>query len=223
MLPVAGLVVGACGAVPLAIGSAAGLPSSVVATLAIGGLVASTGGLHEDGLADTADGFGGGASRERKLAIMRDSRIGSYGVLAIGLALLCRVAAVAALLDRSGLGAAATAILASAAVSRMLSLLPMLILPAARPDGLGHSVGRPAAQAAQMGLALAAVIGIALPAWAGLSLWHGVLACAVAALAALIVVSIARRHIGGHTGDVAGASQQASEIGFLLALLAFPG
>ena len=219
VLPLAGLIIGCCGALPLLACRAVGLPPVICATIAVAALLAASGGLHEDGLADTADGLGGGTTRERKLAIMRDSRIGTYGVLAIVVALLLRVAAIDALLERSGPGAAAAAILASAAVSRALALLPLLLLPPARSDGLGRSVGRPSRAVARTCFGLAALIGVALPSGAGYGAVEIALACGAAVGAALAVVALARRFIGGHTGDIGGASQQTSEIGFLLALL----
>ena len=97
--PVAGVAVGLIGALVLALTTLLGLPLLLRAGLATAALVVATGALHEDGLADVADGFGGGATRARKLEIMRDSRIGAYGAIAIALALILRVGALAAALD----------------------------------------------------------------------------------------------------------------------------
>src|SRR5579863_3553917 len=83
--PVAGLAAGFMGALVLALSGRLGLPPLLCAGLATAALILATGGLHEDGLADAADGFGGGATRAAKLAIMRDSRIGAYGALALAL------------------------------------------------------------------------------------------------------------------------------------------
>src|SRR5690348_3107689 len=91
--PVAGVVVGLIGALALALTTLLGLPPILRAGLATAALVIATGALHEDGLADVADGFGGGATRARKLEIMRDSRVGAYGAIAIALALILRVGA----------------------------------------------------------------------------------------------------------------------------------
>ena len=121
--PLAGVLIAAGPALLLWGGSSAGLPSLAAATLALVALIAVTGGLHEDGLADVADGFGGGATVSRKLAIMRDSRIGSYGTLAVGAALLLRVATLQGLVERAGPRGAALA-----PRSRRTSLLGM-------PDG----------------------------------------------------------------------------------------
>ena len=94
--PVAGAVVGLIGALALALTGLLGLPPLMRAGLATAALVAATGALHEDGLADVADGFGGGATRAMKLDIMRDSRIGAYGAIALTLALILRVGALTA-------------------------------------------------------------------------------------------------------------------------------
>src|ERR1700679_2679481 len=94
--PVAGVAVGLIGALALALATLLGLPMLLRAGLATAALVVATGALHEDGLADVADGFGGGATPARKLEIMRDSRVGAYGAIAIALALILRVGALTA-------------------------------------------------------------------------------------------------------------------------------
>ena len=132
----------AIGALALGLADRLGLPPLVCAGLAVGALVIVTGALHEDGLADVADGFGGGATRERKLEIMRDSRIGAYGAAALALSLILRVAALSALLDH-GLGAAAAGLILAGAASRAAALAPLALLPAARADGLGAGAGAP--------------------------------------------------------------------------------
>ncbi len=221
-LPLAGLIVGSCGALPLIVANRLGLPDGLAAALGLTGGILASGGLHEDGLADMADGFGGGSTRERKLAIMRDSRIGTYGVLALVLSLLIRIACLATLLGRSGVTVAVAAMLGASAVSRALAVLPLATLPPARTDGLGQSAGRPSARVMATCLALAASIGLLLPAWAGNGVKHAAMACTLAALASLVVIRLAKAHIGGQTGDVGGASQQASEIGYMIGLLIAP-
>src|SRR5579863_3625043 len=95
--PVAGLVVGVTGAIVYALAHKFGLPAWPAAALTVAATMFVTGSLHEDGLADTADGFGGGKTCEQKLAIMRNSRIGVYGVCALAMSLLLRVCALASL------------------------------------------------------------------------------------------------------------------------------
>ena len=223
LLPLAGLLIGALVALPTVLATLAGLPSAIAAGLGVLCGLFATGGLHEDGLADTADGFGGGATRERKLAIMRDSRIGTYGVLALILSLGLRTAAMATLLERAGPRDTAFAILGAAALSRTLALLPMATLPPARADGLGHGIGRPARRTLLTAFGLAALLGLGLPWAGGAGLAHAILACLLAVAASGGVTRLASRHIGGHTGDIGGASQQVAEAAYLLGLLAFPG
>lgn len=207
--PLAGALVGAIAALTLSLALWLGLPPLPAAVLALVAGTLASGAMHEDGLADLADGFGGGATRERKLEIMRDSRIGSYGVVALILSLVLRVGAIAALAPQG----AGWALIAVAAASR--AAMPALIaaLPPARSDGLGK-----AATAATVPAIPAAGIGILflLPLGPG-----AVLAVAGAVtLAAIAMAVLAHRQIGGQTGDVLGATQQAGEIAAWVALLA---
>ncbi len=223
LAPLAGVVVGLLTATILFCAAAVGLPSLVVAALALLAAVLVTGGLHEDGLADCADGFGGGSTRARKLEIMRDSRLGSYGALAVGFSLLLRTGALSGLLDRSGVAVACTATIAAAAVSRGFGLLPLAVLGPARPDGMSQSAGRMPARDFLGCCTIAAVVGTMLPVMAGVGLRSALLADLLAAAAVAAATHLAQRQIGGHTGDVAGASQQVAEMAFLLGLLVAPG
>ena len=217
--PLAGLVVGCLSAAALVLGDAIGLSPLVAATLALAVGVLATGGLHEDGLADLADGFGGGATPERKLAIMRDSRLGTYGALAVGLSLLLRAAALTALLERGGIGLGFAGLVASASASRGIGLLPLAILKPARADGLAHGAGALPHGALRIAFALAVSAGLAIPVLAGTGFGRPALALALAFVAAIGISELARRQIGGVTGDVAGAAQQLCEIAILLGLL----
>jgi adenosylcobinamide-GDP ribazoletransferase len=218
MLPLAGLVLAVPGALVLLAAWGLGLGPFLAATLAVATGVLITGALHEDGLADVADGFGGGTTRERCLEIMRDSRIGAYGGVALVLALALRIGALATLLDRIDARAALALVLA-ASLSRTAALAPMALLPPARRDGAAAAVGRPGRHALTvaglltLGLALTAAL-LGLP-WRGLSAM-----IPFAALGALAVTNLARRRIGGQTGDVIGACQQVAEIAALLGLVA---
>jgi adenosylcobinamide-GDP ribazoletransferase len=216
--PVAGAVVGLAGSVVLALAQALGLPHVVGSGLATAALVAATGALHEDGLADVADGFGGGATRARKLEIMRDSRIGAFGATALALALMLRVGALFSALSH-GFWYAAGALVLVSAVSRAGALTPLAWLDPARADGAGATAGRlePSAFAAAWGatLAIAFVLG-----FLAVGLLHAVAAAAAAGMAAGGLAALARRQIGGQTGDVAGAAQQCAEIAAWCGLLA---
>ena len=210
--PLIGALVGALGALVFALASSLGLGPMLAAVLAVAAQALLTGGLHEDGLADVADGFGGGRTRVDKLRIMRDPRLGSFGALALILALLARIAALTAL---AGPALAGAALVAAGAVSRAGLPAIMASLPPARDEGLAAGAGRPhplrAAAAAGIGALLAFAL---LPPGAAAGGLIG------AAGALLLVAHLARRQLGGYTGDVVGAAQQLAEIGFLLGTLA---
>jgi adenosylcobinamide-GDP ribazoletransferase len=185
-------------------------PSALLALLA--GVVL-TGALHEDGLADSADGIFGGHDRDRRLAIMRDSRHGSYAVLALVFSIGLRAAALAQIGEVVFAG---LALIAAHAVSRALLPIAMWWLPPARGDGLGAGAGRPRPG----GIAAGGLIALAIAATA-LGPVHGLLAVAGAGAAVAAAGSIAQRRIGGYTGDVLGALQQIGEMAMLLAALSF--
>ncbi len=215
--PVAGVAVGLIGALVLGLTAALGLPPLLRAGFATAALVAVTGALHEDGLADVADGFGGGATRARKLEIMRDSRIGAYGALALALALMLRIGALAAALD-GGFWSATLSLMLVAALSRAAALTPLALLPPARADGAGAAAGLLDSNALAAAWGSALVIAVALGLVA-LGLAHALLAALVSGAGALAMVAMARRAIGGQTGDVAGAAQQCGEIAAWCGLL----
>ena len=202
--PVVGAFVGAGGAAVLAAGRAAGMPPGLAAIWAVAAMVALSGALHEDGLADVADGFGGGGTRDRKLEIMRDSRIGSYGALALVLAVAVRVVAVT--------GLPVLALVAIGAVSRGVMAVPLLLLGPAREGGLGKQVvGAGVRRWICLG---GGVIG------AGLVLPPGQAGAGVMAAigASLVVTGLARRQVGGFTGDILGACVVAAECAGLTAM-----
>ena len=191
--PLVGALVGAIGGTVFWLAGTLGLPPLVAALLGVSATVLFTGALHEDGLADVADGFGGGQDRAAKLTIMRDSRIGSYGVVALVLILALIASSVA---DAGTL----IAFIAIGAISRSAMLVPMMLLPAARSDGLGHkaTIAPDARLAATLLLSLPFIFAAPLPALMGL-------------VAALCSTFLAHRQIGGQTGDVLGATQKLAE------------
>jgi adenosylcobinamide-GDP ribazoletransferase len=218
VLPLAGAIIGGLAAAALVVASTLGLSPPLASALAIGAMVLLTGALHEDGLTDCADGFGGGKSREQKLEIMRDSRIGTYGAVALALTLYLRVESLAELATRSGALAGVT-LIAAAAVSRTAALVPTMLLPPARIDGLGHAAGRPDNRSFLIAVAIAALVALA-PIPAGADPRAALIALAAAAGVAVGATGLAQRQIGGQTGDVAGAVQQLSELTVLLAIAA---
>ncbi|MFE8872333.1 adenosylcobinamide-GDP ribazoletransferase [Acetobacter persici] len=190
-----------------------------------------TGGLHEDGLADMADGCGG-ATRERRLEIMRDSRTGSYGVLALSLSLLVRASAIAAL----PASMAVLALAVSGCLARVALLVLAASLPPARPDGLARSLSPLPRGPLWLGLLLAAgyMGGIlremlyaptaTMGGWLSpknlMWLQSGLVATGAALMACLLVGGAARRMLGGYTGDVLGAAAVVTECCVLSALTA---
>jgi adenosylcobinamide-GDP ribazoletransferase len=181
----------------------------VAAGLALGAGVLVTGGLHEDGLADTADGLGGSATAERALEIMRDSRIGTYAGLALIFSVGLRWAALAGLSPADG----AVALVVAHGLSRAAIPPVLLAAPYARSAGLaaglaGAVKGRDVAVATLLALAIAALSGPAC----------GLVALAAATAAAGITLAVLLRRLGGYTGDGLGAVQQAAEVAVLATL-----
>lgn len=204
---VVALLVGIIGWIALSLG----LPGTVTALLVLGAQIIITGAMHEDGLADSADGIWGGFDARRRLAIMRDSHIGTYGVLALILSLGLRWGALTGLI---GAGYLWGPLLAAGALSRAGLPVLMAALPHARSDGLSHSVGRP--ETATVALALLLGLALAWPASGSPAL----LAATVFAVVLAGLAALAKARIGGQTGDILGAAQQLGEIAALLTLLA---
>jgi len=207
--PLVGAGIGGLAAFAFLVAELLGCGSAPAALIAIAAGIAVTGAFHEDGLADTADGFGGGKSREEKLAIMRDSRHGTFGILALVLSIGLRAAALGTIGEpiRAGL-----ALIAANATSRGALPLLMRILTPARPDGLGAAAGRPSRTVAIIAATLGAALGLAL-----LGPRTGAIALGLSGGAVALAARLAHRQIGGYTGDVLGFFQQIGEIVMLLA------
>lgn len=205
--PVAGAIVGLVATVIGVL--AAGLPEGVQAAVILSAMIVVTGAMHEDGLADSFDGLWGGWDRDRRLEIMKDSRIGTYGVLALILSLLIRWGALSALLSA---GYGLIALIGVAALSRLPMVALMVWLPPARRSGLSADVGTPPLRSAGVALAVALFLGLVT---IGFQVVWLLIAVGVVGT---IWAMIAARKIGGQTGDILGASQQISEIAILLTL-----
>jgi adenosylcobinamide-GDP ribazoletransferase len=188
---------------------ALGLPAPLAAGLCLALAALMTGAMHEDGLADSADGFWGGWEPARRLEIMKDSHIGSYGVIALILSLGLRWIALSAVFEA---GLALPVLVAVGALSRAAMPALMHALPAAREGGLSRSVGRVPFDMAVLASVIAVVVALLTLGLAALTL---VLAAMIVAWA---VAALARAKIGGQTGDVLGAAQQMVEIVCLLVL-----
>jgi adenosylcobinamide-GDP ribazoletransferase len=199
------------GAVVYVLAHRAGLPSWPAAALSVAATLLATGCLHEDGLADTADGFGGGATREQKLDIMRDSRIGTYGVCALIVALILRIGALASFFSSAS---AVWALLASHAGARAAMMAFMFIVPPARRDGLSSDAGQPPIES----VGAAIVLGFVIVAFC-VGLLHAIVALILLIAVVALMSWLSRKQIGGQTGDVLGAVEQIAEIVILLVAL----
>jgi adenosylcobinamide-GDP ribazoletransferase len=208
--PLVGGLLGAIAALLASTLLTLGVPPGPAAAATLAALALMTGALHEDGLADSADGLLGGRTRERRLEIMRDSRIGSFGALALGLVLLSTWSALVPLLESGQLWGA---LIAASALSRAAMVAVMAALPPARPGGLSASTGRPEPALAALACGIALTLAV-------LTLGSGALAPTLAAaLLPALLAWAATRLIGGQTGDILGASQQLAFAG-ALALIA---
>lgn len=186
----------------------AGLSAPLAAGLVLGCQILLTGAMHEDGISDTADGLWGGFTPERRLEIMKDSRIGAYGVLALVLVVGLRWLALGELLAVQDFAA----ILAVAMLSRAGMPVLMTALPSARAKGLSQSIGVPGWPVALIGVTLAGAVAVAL-------LGTAALPVIIAIGAVLLGLSaLAMRKINGQTGDILGAGQILSETIALMVL-----
>ncbi len=233
--PVAGLIIALPAALILWLALLTGLPPIVGAILAFLVLALTTGGLHEDGLADVADGFFGGHTKTQKLKIMRDSRIGTYGTLALIFAIGLKSTLVAWLAQITDATTAAIVFLCVESLSRAAMLYPWSALPSARnatqnqgqenqekhekpAASLSARYGTPNRETCLKGIALCLPTLLLL--WWTTGFWPLIAALVMMALATLALTRFSQQQIGGHTGDTLGATQQISELGLLLGLAA---
>jgi adenosylcobinamide-GDP ribazoletransferase len=187
------------------------IPEIAAAAVALGAAALLTGALHEDGLADVGDGLGGGSDREKKLAIMRDSRIGTYGVLVLLISFVAKCSALASL----PIAEVIPVLIVAHALARAAIPVVTANMPFAREDGLGRSAGRPDTASAVIASVIAVVIALLC-----LPVGNALLAVLVTAAAAAAMGMLAWRQIGGVTGDVFGAIEQTAETAVLLILAA---
>ncbi len=210
--PIAGFLPASLAAIALSLALWVGLSAGVASAICLTTLIMATGALHEDGLADSADGFWGGWDPERRLEIMKDSRIGTYGVIALIMSLLARWSLIAIL---AATGSFWAPLLASAALSRAPMVGLMAAMRPAREGGLSKAVGQPEMGRFWQSLALAIFVALLLCGGSAI----------IAALAALAAAGLmgwtANRKIGGQTGDVLGGAQQLAEIACLAVFVAY--
>lgn len=217
-LPLASLIIVAPSALVLAGALAIGISPLISAALSIATLTYLSGAFHEDGIADMADGFGGGSTTERRLTIMKDSRIGSFGAAALILVLIGRVAALGEIAAQFDIWPAVAAVFVAGTLSRTIGLVPLTFLPPARMEGASAAVGRPSRATFGLAMALAVMLALGFTLAGDLSLMGLALGLMASAALAAFLTRKSHRLIEGQTGDVAGAVQQLSEIAILIGL-----
>ncbi|HEV7328666.1 MAG TPA: adenosylcobinamide-GDP ribazoletransferase [Bosea sp. (in: a-proteobacteria)] len=217
-LPFAALVIAAPATLIALLAGLAGVNALLTAALAVTALVVTTGAFHEDGLADSADGLFGGHTPERRLEIMKDSRVGTFGALALGLSLLLRVSALAAILQGAGAWTVAAAMLVAAPWSRVEGLRILATVDPIRREGASASVGQPERSVLPIAYGLSGALALLLAVTGAVPLAGIVLGLALSALATYWLSRTAMRLIGGQTGDILGAAQQLGEIAIYLGL-----
>jgi len=189
------------------------IPVPISAVITVSFLVVLTGALHEDGLADTADGLGGGDNKKSKIEKMRDSRIGSYGVLAILLVTLIKLNAIITLATGKPFEVAILSIICAHSLSRFsIIIIPYFSIPASN-EGLARYAGKPETRGLMGGFLLTSILIFIL-----LPFDKAILSAVLAILVAGAVGLLSNRQIKGYTGDILGAAQQVSEATVLVYL-----
>jgi adenosylcobinamide-GDP ribazoletransferase len=211
MFPLVGAAIGGAVGIAFLAMRAIGVPDLAAAALALGASAILTGALHEDGLADVADGFGGGRDPLTKLEIMRDSRLGTYGALILMVSFVTKVSAIAVLPDAT----VVQSLIAAHALARGVLPVMSMSLAYARKDGLAANAGRPDLPTAGIAGAFALVIALLTLPWI-----EALCAGLVAVIGATGMAWLAQRQIGGQTGDVLGGAEQLGETAILVLLAA---
>jgi adenosylcobinamide-GDP ribazoletransferase len=207
--PIVGLVVGMATCIVGAIGFWLGMNAAIIAGFMLATSMIMTGGMHEDGLADCADGFWGGFDPARRLEIMKDSQIGTYGVLAIVIVTGLRWMALSATISLGFAG-----VIAAAVLSRSVLPAIMAMVAHARDTGLSHRVGRPTQQTAAISCGAAGLLALVLIGFSAIG------AAIITVSIAFGLTKLAKTKIGGQTGDVLGATQVLCETAILVFLVA---
>ncbi len=209
--PIVGVAIGVAQGAVL-VGARQILPPLPAAVLAVAAAALITGAFHHDGLADMADAFGGGWDVEQRLAIMKDSRLGTYGTSALILAFATEISVLASIDSSQGF----RAVIAAHALSRAIAVAVMFRAPTAKTSDGGGMGASYAAELSPLGAAAAVLVGLAVSALVFADTWTVIAAVALAIVTALAVVILAIRKIGGVTGDVLGAVQQLASLAILL-------
>jgi adenosylcobinamide-GDP ribazoletransferase len=219
--PIVGLATGLIGALVYALAFwAFGGSVHICATLAVAAQILSTGAFHEDGFADFFDGVGGGQTSEKRLEIMRDSRIGTFGSVALLLAVILKIFLIA---EIAQIWQAGLALIISGTLARVALVQFMAMVKPAAENGVSADVGQPTtfetttatiigAVVSGISVVLAFQLGFIMPA---------IGAVAGAALGAIVIAAVSKKHLGGQTGDALGASAVAAELGALAGIVIF--
>jgi adenosylcobinamide-GDP ribazoletransferase len=192
-------------------------PPAISSALALITLTMVTGALHEDGLADCADAFFGARDVERRLEIMKDSRIGTFGALALIFVFALGWACFTQIAEANGTYAGIAALFLAASISRAGTVWHWHVLPPARADGVAASQGKPEWSAVVLAAIYAAIITVPLV-FVLFGLGTSIITMVFAFFAPLVAMILARAKIGGHTGDTLGLTQKITELAVLLAL-----
>lgn len=217
MLPIAGLIIAIFPFLLMVGFGFVGGSTLFAAAIGVAAYVMVTGAMHEDGLADSADGLFGGSSPERRLEIMKDSRVGAFGVMAIALSLILRIIAIDALLQLDVLHGALLWVVATIG-ARSGALWLSYLLPLARADGLSSQSGRPGLFGLIGGSLIAFEFIFAAFAWLN-DPFIAVMTLPIAVIAIVGFGQYCQRKVGGQTGDLIGALQQILEIAFLASFM----
>jgi adenosylcobinamide-GDP ribazoletransferase len=207
--PIVGLVISIVGAVVYWVSTMLLLPQFSCVILSLTAMILSTGAFHEDGLADVVDGFGGGLTVDKKLEIMRDSQIGTYGGLALIISILLKVS----LLSSFNTEQVIIALIVGAMLSRVMIIIALRILPAARKNSLSVTAGKPSWNSLSVALMIAFLFAFLF-----LTLKVTIITFIVATLTTGGLCRIAYKQVGGVSGDILGAVQQISEIAIFITL-----
>jgi adenosylcobinamide-GDP ribazoletransferase len=205
--PIAGLLVGIAASLAYWLAIRFNVAPQPAAALALATTMLLTGAMHEDGLADTSDALGG-ATREKKLEIMRDSRIGTFGALALAISVLLRWSTIA---DIAEPRTVALALISAHVAARACVPAFMHLVPPARSDGLSSGAGRPPSSSVIAALLLGALCLVF-----SFGLTGAVIALLMLAFTGFLLARVATQQFGGQTGDVLGAMEQIAEAAILL-------
>ncbi len=209
--PVVGVVVSLIGAIIYLGTQALDIPQMTSILLSLSAMIITTGAFHEDGLADTMDGFGGGASPEKKLEIMRDSRIGTYGGLALIISIGLKVTGLSAL----SAGNVVSALLVGATVSRLMIIFTLMMLPPARKKSLSVEAGKPSTKSVIVASTITILVCLTLQ-----DIITIIYVLSAAIVSTAMFCRLSYKQVGGYSGDILGSTQQISEISIYLTLCA---